>query len=119
VRPTSYKNPFFIIALLAAFYVTAPTQLPATALAPIANVHVNSSPPGQTDNLLTVHQVQDPAWAPASAPQAKRMELAQPPDRIEAASIIPDAGSLLPVAAVVGFSFLVGGIVSGAWKTRP
>ncbi|MFZ0704295.1 MAG: hypothetical protein WAM71_01745 [Candidatus Korobacteraceae bacterium] len=123
MRPTSYASLFFIIALLAVSYVTAPAQVSAAAAqAPSAVVASLSSLAAQrpADNLLTVHQdLQNPASAPAANSQAKKTESAEPQDRIEAASILPDAGSLLPVAAVVGFSFLVGGIVCGAWKTRP
>ena len=123
MRPTSYRTPFFTLALLAAFYVSLPAQLSATAAeAQSASVPLLSSPPGQraANNLPTArHELQNPTSAPASAQQAKNTEPAQPQGRVEEASIIPDAGNLLPVAAVVGFSFLVGGIVSGAWKTRP
>ena len=35
------------------------------------------------------------------------------------AGVLPDANSLLPVAGVVGFSFLIGGIVCRSIKTRP
>jgi hypothetical protein len=38
--------------------------------------------------------------------------------KVEEASVLPDSASLLPVAAVVGFSFLLGGIVCGSIKTR-
>jgi hypothetical protein len=40
------------------------------------------------------------------------------PDEVLQAGILPDPENLLPVAAIVGFSFLFGGIVS-AIKTRP
>jgi hypothetical protein len=33
--------------------------------------------------------------------------------------MVPDSASLLPVAAVIGFSFLLGGIVCGTIKKRP
>lgn len=51
-------------------------------------------------------------------PQSKNLEPGQAEERVETASILPDSANLLPVAALVGFSFLVGGIVCGAW-TRP
>jgi len=40
------------------------------------------------------------------------------PTEILRAGILPDPANLLPVAAVVGFSLLFGGIVS-AFKTKP
>lgn len=52
-------------------------------------------------------------------PQAMNTDPTLPGARVETAGILPDSGSLLPVAGLVGFSFLLGGIVCGAWKTRP
>ena len=51
-------------------------------------------------------------------PQAVSTDPPLPGARVETASIVPDSTSLLPVAALVGFSFLLGGIVCGALKTR-
>ena len=123
MRPTSYASPFFIIALLAAFYVTVPTKPSAAAAQAQSAVASMTSPQAEqrpAGNLLTVHyELQNPASAPAKDSQANNTDSAQPQSRIEAASILPDAGSLLPVAAVVGFSFLLGGIVCGTIKKRP
>ncbi len=59
-----------------------------------------------------------PGTQAPSAPQGKNTAPAQAEGRVEMAGMFPDSASLLPVAAVVGFSFLLGGIVCG-WKTRP
>jgi hypothetical protein len=175
VRLTSYRNLFWIIALLAAFTATALAQAPADAAqAQSAVVRVTSPRPEQrqTDNFVTVHyELQNPTSASAGSPNFQvqldgndpvtttsteqsftgltagqhvitiRMVDANGtavPDsqtqvrifvvptaqnggetQVERASIIPDSASLLPVAALLGFSCLVGGIVCGAWKTRP
>jgi hypothetical protein len=51
-------------------------------------------------------------------PEAANNNSGQVEGRVETASLLPDSASLLPVAAVVGFSFLLGGIVCGTIKSR-
>jgi hypothetical protein len=51
-------------------------------------------------------------------PQVKKGD-SQGEGRVQEASILPEPGNLLPVAGIVGFSFLIGGIVCSSIKTRP
>lgn len=102
MRPTSYRNLLWIIALTGSFCVAAPAATPATT--------------AQTPHPVTT------TVAPAPSQQLSMVNSGQMPTqiqgRVETASMVPDSASLLPVAAVVGFSFLLGGIVCGTIKKR-
>ena len=98
MRVTSYRNLLWIILLVTAFCAAA------SALAP-------SAPPG-TNRVTQGTTVASPAA------QVQSTKAGQTGLEVEEASVIPDSASLLPVAALVGFSFLLGGIVCGSIKTR-
>ncbi len=59
--------------------------------------------------LLALSCISTMAQAPAPAVQSAV---------VQTVSALPDSGSLLPVAGIVGFSFLIGGIVCRMLKTR-
>ena len=69
--------------------------------------------------LLAAFWVPVQAQAPAGSgtPPTTQALKQQPetPDSVQTASLLPE-GSILPVAGIVGFSFLIGGIVCGALK---
>jgi hypothetical protein len=112
VRLTSYRNVLWIIALLAVLCLAATAQVRSGAApAPSATIDIASPQAG----------TQSPAGNQPTGPasQATSSNSVQTEGRVDKASIIPDSGSLLPVAAVVGFSFLLGGIVCGTIKKRP
>ena len=121
MRLTSYRNLLWITALLTGFCVAAPAQ-PWSARS--ATLHTTSPPIQQLSNITSGgNGAQTPAdvGQQSSAPnlQPKNTQAGQTGDRVETASMIPDSASLLPVAAVIGFSFLLGGIVCGTIKKRP
>lgn len=124
MRLTSYLNLLWIIALLAGLCVAASAQAPPGSAAS-KNVVVQSSSP--TPQVPTARGVI--AETPSASGSGKRTaslavqatitKPGQSPDRVETASVLPDSAGLLPVAALVGFSFLLGGIVCGTIKNRP
>lgn len=115
MRLTSYSNLLWIIALLAALCVAALAQ----------------APPGSTASQNAVVQRTFPTPQQPPAVNGGATETLSSPvtqansnsglaeSRVETAGIFPDSASLLPVAALVGFSFLLGGIVCGTIKNRP
>ena len=52
-------------------------------------------------------------------PQVRNGNSVQGEDKVQEASVLPEPRNLLPVAGIVGFSFLIGGIVCRSIKTRP
>jgi len=140
VRVASYRNQLWIIALLGAFWAPATAQAPPSAAqAQSAGVRVTSLRPAerqtadfstvkdqwQSPNLVATAQngaVANQATTTAKKPTAPAVPDAQAGEvvdgnQVQTAGVLPD-GSLLPVAGLVGFSFLFGGIVCGALK-RP
>jgi hypothetical protein len=105
----SYRNLIWITVLLAGSCVVAPAQTPANQNA----AKVASSPPIQQPSGASGQQ---PSTLAVGSTNAESGEMG---NRVETAGMIPDSASLLPVAAVVGFSFLLGGIVCGTIKKRP
>ena len=122
MRLTSYQNLLWIIALLAIFCVAAPAQLlPPAASAPSVASQGTSLQPQQLSmakSSVTGAQAVTGSGHETPTLPTKNAESGQTGTQVEEASILPDSASLLPVAAVVGFSFLLGGIVCGTIKTR-
>lgn len=104
MRLSSYRKLLWIIALLTVTCIAASAQ----------------APPGVTPTQAAVMAgASQPQLAQSVKPQAKNADArAQAANQVETAGIVPDSASLLPVAALVGFSFLLGGIVCGTIKTR-
>lgn len=116
MRLTSYQeNILWIIMLLAIACVAAPARAPAAATQAQSAV-VRVTPPQHQRFTGGTAAKQSPAGNPTSEANSNSVHAEC---HVETASIIPESGSLLPVAALVGFSCLVGGIVCGAMKTRP
>ena len=119
MRHTSYLNLLWVIVLVASFYFAAPAPTLAASYQPngtpptsqpMESLSVSHARPGPTDagrqaGSSTLRAQSTPMRGPAG-------------EQVEKAGILPDSASLLPVAAVVGFSFLLGGIVCGTMKTR-
>lgn len=124
MRVTSYRNLLWITALLASFCVAGSAQTPPGGnQGQTAVMRGTSRDPQQLSTLGTgaigmTSSADSRTQTATSNRQAKSAELGQAGDRVEKAGIVPDSASLLPIAAVVGFSFLVGGIVCGTIKTR-
>ncbi len=134
MRATSYRNVLWILAVLAMSWIPALAQAPPSgAQAQSAVIRVTPPHPQQrqTVNFVTVHYELQNASSSAAGflktanpgnqtplPQAMNPASAQSAAAVQTASVLPDSGSLLPVAGIVGFSFLLGGIVCGAIK-RP
>lgn len=116
MRLTSPRNLLWIAALLAGICVTAPAQ-PAASRALSPPIQQLSTVNSGTTSAHTVtdssRQGSDPGTQPENGGPGRTI------DRVETAGVVPDSTSLLPVAALVGFSFLLGGIVCGTIKKRP
>src|SRR5579884_3947338 len=112
VRHNSYRNLLWIIALLGFSWVSAPAQAPKPTQAQGLIGHFISRVQQEIakSNAIETHTASPAGVSPAAQPYG----VAPPGSQVEKASVIPDSTSLLPVAAVVGFSFLLGGIVCGA-----
>lgn len=124
MRLTSYQNLLWIIALLAGLCVAASAQAPpGSTSTQTAVVQTSSLAPhvptarGGTGETLSASDSDQHGASPTL--QAKITEPGQTRVQVETASVLPDSASLLPVAALVGFSFLLGGIVCGTIKNRP
>lgn len=127
MRLASYRNLLWIAALLGLFCVAAPAQAPAMAVqtshSAVVNLQISQQPHQDHTGKTNVAEAQptgaSPQPAASQTSQAKSAEAKPAGARIETAGIVPDAAGLLPVAALVGFSFLLGGIVCGTIKKRP
>jgi hypothetical protein len=122
VRLTSFQNVIWIMALVACSWISASAQTPpGAAQSPIANRGTSQPQPHQTiasDAAGWQAQSKSVEQTSTQGPQAVDSNSGQSEGRVETAGIFPDSASLLPVAALVGFSFLLGGIVCGSIKTR-
>lgn len=111
MRFTSYRNLLWITALLAASGSAALASANSPPIQQLSTVN--------TGGTAAQASADSGAQATPSASPAKKPAPEQAGEPVEKASIVPDSASLLPVAAVVGFSFLLGGIVCGSIKKRP
>lgn len=117
MRFTSYRNLLWITALLAASGIAAPAQHFASGANPPPPIQqLSNANTGGTAGQASADSAAQPA---TSASAAKNPVSGQAGVPVEKASVVPDSASLLPVAALVGFSFLLGGIVCGTIKKRP
>ena len=121
MRLTSYQKLLWMITLLAASSIAMSAQIPAGETQN-ANSSRTDTQAQQRQTMSVESSTQTTVDAgprtPGPPAEASGNNSARPGGRVETASIFPDSASLLPVAAVVGFSFLLGGIVCGTIKSR-
>ena len=114
MRITSLTKQVRLVVLLAAFCVPG--------LAAPAHGAKTDAAPGNTIPQAGSSQVSQAAGVP-QAPQIAtsqhmKGDAARRDVQVSKADMLPEPATLLPIAAVVGFSFLFGGIVC-TLKTRP
>lgn len=116
MRVISYRKQLWILALLALSCISALAHAPANVVQAQSAVHRVTSPSPPQHRIVNFVAVGQPS---TPMPKDANRRPAKSEAQVQEAGVLTDPGSLLPIAGLVGFSFLIGGIVCRSIKTRP